>query len=132
MDHERWQRVGALFHEALEREEPARTRFLDDQGASDPELRREVDRWLAADQAEPGKIARRMALMEKHPRNHAYTIAAVHAAAGNRASAVRWLEESFRRREEHMAFVAVDPMLDHLHSDPRFEALLQKMSFPGS
>src|SRR5688572_12188327 len=49
MDPERWRAVEALFHHALERDEPARSLFLDAQCDGDPELRREVDAWLAAD-----------------------------------------------------------------------------------
>jgi len=42
MDPERWRAVEALFHHALECEEPARSLFLDAQCEGDPELRREV------------------------------------------------------------------------------------------
>jgi tetratricopeptide (TPR) repeat protein len=73
------------------------------------------------------KVTRRLTAMEKQPRNYAYTIATAHAGAGNRASALDWLEESYRRREESMVFVAVDPMLDVVKSEPRFAALLEKM-----
>src|SRR4029450_4599360 len=57
MDAERWRRVETLFHEALEREEPARSLFLDEQCQSDPELRRQVRRRLAADQDAPAPLA---------------------------------------------------------------------------
>jgi TolB-like protein/tRNA A-37 threonylcarbamoyl transferase component Bud32 len=76
------------------------------------------------------KVARQLTAMEKQPRNYAYTIATAHAAAGNRAKAIEWLEESYRRREETMVFVAVDPMLDVVQSEPRFGALLEKMHLP--
>jgi TolB-like protein/tRNA A-37 threonylcarbamoyl transferase component Bud32/Flp pilus assembly protein TadD len=49
MDPERWKRVEDLFHQALEREGPARSLFLDQACGHDQELRQEVDRWLAAD-----------------------------------------------------------------------------------
>jgi eukaryotic-like serine/threonine-protein kinase len=57
MNAERWQRVEALFHQALEREEPARGRFLDEACRSDSELRQEVDRWIAADAQAPAQLA---------------------------------------------------------------------------
>ncbi len=57
MDPERWRAVEALFHDALEREEPARSLFLDAQCEGDPELRREVDAWLAADGQAPAHLA---------------------------------------------------------------------------
>ena len=49
MDPERWKRVEDLFHQALEREGTARSLFLDQACDQDPDLRHEVDRWLAAD-----------------------------------------------------------------------------------
>jgi hypothetical protein len=75
-------------------------------------------------------VTRQLTAMEKQPRNYAYTIATGHAGAGNRASALAWLEESYRRREESMVYVAVDPMLDVVKSEPRFDALLEKMRLP--
>jgi eukaryotic-like serine/threonine-protein kinase len=57
MNAERWQRIEALFHQALEREEPARSLFLDDQCDGDTELRREVDQWLAADARAPAEVS---------------------------------------------------------------------------
>jgi serine/threonine protein kinase/TolB-like protein/Flp pilus assembly protein TadD len=57
MDPDRWRAVEALFHQALEREEPARSLFLDGQCAGDLELRHEVDQWLAADARAPAQLA---------------------------------------------------------------------------
>jgi serine/threonine protein kinase/TolB-like protein len=57
MDAERWRRVEDLFHQALAREEPERRLFLDEQCRSDPALRDEVDRLLAADAQAPARIA---------------------------------------------------------------------------
>ena len=57
MDPDRWRRVEDLFHQALERDEPARGRFLNEHCHGDPELRREVDQWLAADAHAPAHLA---------------------------------------------------------------------------
>src|SRR5262245_31759462 len=56
MDPERWKRVEDLFHQALEREDPARGRFLDQECGGDLELRHEVDRWLAADREASARL----------------------------------------------------------------------------
>jgi hypothetical protein len=46
----------------------------------------------------------------------------------NKAEAVRWLEQSFADRDgSDIAYVKVDPQLDPLRGDPRFEALVQKV-----
>ena len=47
MDPERWQRVGELFHRALERDDGERSRFLDEACGGDAALRAEVDSLLA-------------------------------------------------------------------------------------
>ena len=50
-DAARWARVTAVFHEALEREEPARVAYLDSACAGDGPLRAEVESLLASHQA---------------------------------------------------------------------------------
>ena len=47
MDPERWQRIGELFHRALEHGAEERSRFLDDACRGDAALRAEVDSLLA-------------------------------------------------------------------------------------
>lgn len=49
MDPERWSRVGALFHGALERPPAARASFLEEACRGDDALRAQVERLLAAD-----------------------------------------------------------------------------------
>ena len=80
--------------------------------------------------AAPDTVTRWLANLERQPRNYAYTIATAYAGAGHRANAIEWLEESFRRREDSMVYVAVDPMLDVVKSEPGFRALLQRMHLP--
>ncbi|HYC30836.1 MAG TPA: tetratricopeptide repeat protein, partial [Gemmatimonadales bacterium] len=57
-------------------------------------------------------------------------IAAVHAALGNTEACFEWLSHAFERRDPLMRFVAVDPRLDPVRSDTRFEALLARVGFP--
>src|SRR5512136_792661 len=47
MDPERWERVKAVYHSALERDPGERARFLDHACRDDRELRREVESLLA-------------------------------------------------------------------------------------
>ena len=76
---------------------------------------------------EPDQALRFVKGLEGRPDNYAQTIAAFYAGAGDRMTALRWLEESFRRREPLLASIAVDPSWEALRSEPRFLALLQKM-----
>ena len=44
---------------------------------------------------------------------------------GNKEEAIDWLERSYEAKEAPL--IKVDPMLDPLRGDPRFEALAQKV-----
>ena len=44
--------------------------------------------------------------------------------------ALEWLEQAYEERTHRMAFLLVDPRMDRLREQPRFEALLERMAFP--
>ena len=57
-----------------------------------------------------------------------YSLALVHLALGEKAKAIELLERAYRNRAGgDIAFIKVDPMLDPLRGDPRFEALAEKI-----
>ena len=57
----------------------------------------------------------------------AYSFAQVYAALGDKDQAFQWLEKSYQDRAPDMVQLKVDPMLDSLHSDPRFADLVKRM-----
>ncbi|HET9742891.1 MAG TPA: protein kinase [Terriglobales bacterium] len=63
----------------------------------------------------------------KHSYVPALWIARVYAALGEKDAAFSWLERAYTERSPQMEFIAVDPRLDSLRSDPRFNVLLRKM-----
>jgi serine/threonine protein kinase/Tfp pilus assembly protein PilF len=54
----------------------------------------------------------------------------VHLALGNRSQALTFLEEAVDTRDPDIVFIAVDPRLDPLRSEPRFQQLIQKLGLP--
>ncbi len=58
-----------------------------------------------------------------------YAIAEIYSALNERDQAFQWLEKSFEARESPLVNLDVDPLLDTLHSDPRFSDLKQRMGF---
>jgi len=42
-----------------------------------------------------------------------------------------WLEKSYRQRESQMPFIKSDDRFSSLHSDPRFQDLVRRLSFPS-
>lgn len=57
-----------------------------------------------------------------------YQAAALYTVLDNREKALDMLELAFSRRESNVIFLNVDPLLIPLHSEPRFQKLLQQMN----
>jgi TolB-like protein/Flp pilus assembly protein TadD len=60
----------------------------------------------------------------------AYWIALIHTGLKEKDAAFAWLEKAYRERSATLAFAKVDPRLDCLRSDPRFQDLMRRMNFP--
>jgi len=56
--------------------------------------------------------------------------ALIYIALGEKDKAFEWLEKSYAQREGMMLHLKVDPRLDNLRSDPRFQDLLERINFP--
>ena len=61
----------------------------------------------------------------------AYDIALIHAALADTENAFLWLERALQDRSTLINFLALDPMLEGLHADPRFTALVQRVGIHG-
>jgi tetratricopeptide (TPR) repeat protein len=89
---------------------------------------------LAAAKAQSGDkeaAVQMLAELEELSRNRnvrAFWRALLYLSLGNRVEAVRWLEQGVSGHEDvDITFIKVDPQLDPLRGDPRFEALVQKV-----
>jgi TolB-like protein/DNA-binding winged helix-turn-helix (wHTH) protein/Tfp pilus assembly protein PilF len=58
-----------------------------------------------------------------------YTVAAFHTSLGENDKAVAKLEQAYERREHFVIWTKVDPRLDPLRGDPRFQRLLERIGF---
>ena len=74
--------------------------------------------------------ARLVRNLERDPNSLAGNVAQIWAGLGDRANTLRWLEESYRRHEEFMIYMAADPILAPVHDDPRFQNLLSQINYP--
>ena len=62
-----------------------------------------------------------------------YLRALLYLSLNNKDEALRWLEQGFEERDgSNISWIKVDPLLDPLHGDPRFESLVQKVVAPKS
>src|SRR5436189_828726 len=58
-----------------------------------------------------------------------YLRALLYLSLNNKDEALRWLEQGFAERDgSNICWIKVDPLLDSLHGDPRFEALVRKVT----
>jgi hypothetical protein len=66
--------------------------------------------------------------LARHGNVRAYWRALLYLSLGNRDEAIRWLEKGTADHEGlDIAYIKVEPLLDPLRGDPRFEALVQKV-----
>jgi adenylate cyclase len=69
--------------------------------------------------------------MSRHREVLAYSRALIYLGLNNKNEAMRELEQSFAERDgSNIGSIKVDPLLDPLRGDPRFEALVQKVVAP--
>src|SRR2546430_13917171 len=69
--------------------------------------------------------------ISKHREVVGYLRALLYLSLNNKDEALRWLEQGFEERDgSNICWINVDPLLDPLHGDPRFEKLVQKVIAP--
>src|SRR5213083_2659998 len=94
--------------------------------------------WAQAKAHTGDKDAARRMLSEldqisQHREVPSYLRALLYLSLNNKDEALRWLEQSYEERDgSNICWINVDPLLDSLHGDPRFEALAQKVVAPKS
>ena len=59
-----------------------------------------------------------------------YRIAATYVALGDKEHALAWLQKAYSDDFGWMVWLKVDPAMDPLRSDPRFQSLMGRMKFP--
>jgi TolB-like protein/Flp pilus assembly protein TadD len=91
--------------------------------------------WLAyayALQGERGKALQLLGQLEDLERRNGgvfvYPLAVAHLRLGQKEQAIDWLERSYLKKEmTPMSFIKVNPVLDPLRGDPRFEKLANQI-----
>ena len=56
-----------------------------------------------------------------------YDIALIYSGLGETDEAFKWLEKAYADHSTEMIYFKVEPMLEPLRSDPRYQALLRRM-----
>jgi len=94
-----------------------------------------VPELIALGLALTGKVAEARRVLARAMRSRGREVNGVFAALsydalGERDSAFEWLEKAHNNRQWHVMWLKVGPPLDPLRSDPRFDDLIRRMSFP--
>jgi TolB-like protein/Tfp pilus assembly protein PilF len=76
------------------------------------------------------RILEQLQDLSKHRYVTPYIVARLNLALGKKDEALGCLEAAYRGRDSFMVFLKVDPLLDDLRPDPRFQDLLRRMNFP--
>ncbi len=91
---------------------------------------------VAATYAKIGKIAEARAILDEYEKtwNRGSTVsfyfAAIHGRLGEKDAAFEWLEKAFEDRIGLLVHLKTMPLLDALHGDPRFDALVKRVGIP--
>jgi TolB-like protein/DNA-binding winged helix-turn-helix (wHTH) protein/Tfp pilus assembly protein PilF len=85
----------------------------------------------AGNKEEAEKLLANLTLQSKKQYVSPYYLAIVYVGLGENEKAMDWLEKAFTDRSNGLVFMRVEPELDHLRSNPRFIALLQRLKLPG-
>jgi tetratricopeptide (TPR) repeat protein len=59
-----------------------------------------------------------------------YNVASIYSALGDKDAAIAELEKAYQDRSFYMTWLGIDPQLDNLRSDPRFQDLQLRVGLP--
>src|SRR5712672_3168554 len=70
-------------------------------------------------------------LITKYHASNAFEIATIYAFRNQTDEAFEWLDRAYAQRDPSMMSTKLEPLLNSLHNDPRFAALLKKLNLPN-
>ncbi len=84
---------------------------------------------VSGNRAEAERLLSRLDSISKHHYVCPYEMATAHAILGNKDKALDWLSRGLKERSACMADLKVDPRLDSLRADARFNTFLKQVGF---
>jgi serine/threonine-protein kinase len=78
-------------------------------------------------QAEARRLLRELEADRERHYVSGYVLAAVYAVLGEKQRAFEWLEDAYQERSPWLLWLRLDPRLDPIRSDPRYDDLLRRV-----
>jgi len=85
---------------------------------------------VAGRRSEARKIADELAAKRGQNYLCPFDIGTIHISLGEKDEAFRWLERAYDERSDCIAGLKVDPRLDPIRSEPRYQDLVRRVGFP--
>ena len=85
---------------------------------------------LSRDTAESKKVLNDLDRLTKKRYVCSYEVATVYALLREPKPAFRWFDKAVEDRSDCMVLLGVDPRIDSMRSDPRFQSLLRRVGLP--
>ena len=82
---------------------------------------------VGGDEAEARKILAQLLSRSRQTYVPPYFITTLYAALGDKEKALQWLDKAYTERDLYVTWIKVDPALDNLRSDARFQELSKRM-----
>jgi tetratricopeptide (TPR) repeat protein len=67
----------------------------------------------------------------RHEYVPSFSLAVAYAGLGDKTRALAYLQKAYDERCDLLPTLKVNPLFESLHSDPRFQKLLQRIGFPA-
>ncbi len=85
---------------------------------------------VSGNRGEAMKILEELSELSKQRYVAPYFMAVIHKSLGENDQAFEWLEKAYEERSNWLVFLKVEPRLDTLRADPRFQDLLRRVGLP--
>lgn len=85
---------------------------------------------VAGKTAQAQEILRELQRREQKEHVGSYEVAFIYAALGKKDLAFQWLDKAYAQHDTGLTYLKVDPCLDPLRSDSRFQSLVRRVGLP--